>query len=72
MAISLRLNDQENNLIRDFANLYGMSMSEFIRSTVMERIEDEIDIQAYKEAKADMEKDPTTYSMEEAKALLDL
>lgn len=39
MVISLRLNDQENDLIREFANLYGMSMSEFIRSTVMERIE---------------------------------
>lgn len=72
MAISLRLSDQDNQLIRDFANLYGMSVSEFIRKTVIEHIEDEIDIQAYREAMAELEEDPTTYSMDEVKALLEL
>lgn len=72
MAISLRLSDQDNKLIRDFARLYGMSVSEFIRNTVIERIEDEIDIQAYREAMAELESDRTTYSMEESKALLGL
>ncbi|MBE6039663.1 MAG: CopG family transcriptional regulator [Clostridiales bacterium] len=72
MAISLRLSDQDNKLIRDFAKLYGLSVSEFIRNTVIERIEDEIDIQAYRDAMAELEKDQTTFSMEEAKDLLDI
>lgn len=70
MAISLRLSDQDSKLIREYAKLYGMSMSEFIRNTVIEKIEDEIDIQAYNEAMAELEEDPTTYSHEEVKALL--
>ena len=70
MAISLRLSDQDSKLIRDIAALHGMSVSEFIRNTVIERIEDEIDIQAYQAAMSELEADPTTYSHEEAKALL--
>lgn len=72
MAISLRLSEQDNQLIRDYAAMCGMSVSEFIRNTVIERIEDEIDIQAYKEAMNDLKKDPETYSLEEATALLEL
>ena len=72
MAISLRLSDQDNKLIRDIANLYGMSVSEFIRNTVIERIEDEIDIQTYQEVMNELEEDSTTYSMEEVRTLLDL
>ena len=42
-----------------------MSVSEFIRKAVMERIEDEIDLQDYQKAMADFKKNPVTYSMEE-------
>ena len=42
MAISLRVKEEEADLIRDYARMNGQSVSEFIRSTVMERIEDEI------------------------------
>ena len=72
MAISLRLSDQDNKLIRDIAELHGMSVSVFIRNAVIERIEDEIDIQAYMEAMAELEEDPTTCSHEEVKSLLGL
>jgi len=72
MAISLRLSEKDNKLIRDYAKLYGMSVSEFIRNTVIERIEDEIDTQAYFEAMHELEKDPETYSHEEVKSLLGL
>lgn len=72
MAISLRLSEQDNKLIRDYANLYGVSVSEFIRNTVIERIEDEIDVQLYQEAMSELAADPATYSMGEAKELLGL
>lgn len=65
MAISLRVTEQENELIKSFAKLYGESVSEYIRRTVMERIEDEFDMQCYREAKAEFDKNPTTYSTEE-------
>ena len=65
MAISLRVTEKESELIKSFANLYGESVSEYIRRTVMERIEDEFDIQCYNEAKAEFDADPVTYSTDE-------
>ena len=53
MSISIRLNEQENEMIKTFAKINNMSVSEFIRKAVMERIEDEIDLQDYQKAMAD-------------------
>lgn len=65
MSISIRLNEQENEMIKTFAKINNMSVSEFIRKAVMERIEDEIDLQDYKNAMAKFEQNPVTYSMQE-------
>lgn len=65
MSIFIRLNEQENEMIKTFAKINNMSVSEFIRKAVMERIEDEIDLQDYQKAMADFKKNPVTYSMEE-------
>ncbi len=65
MSISIRLNEQENEMIKTFAKINNMSVSEFIRKAVMERIEYEIDLQDYQKAMADFKKNPVTYSMEE-------
>lgn len=65
MSISIRLNEQENEMIKTFAKINNMSVSEFIRKAVMERIEDEINLQDYQKAMADFKKNPVTYSMEE-------
>ena len=47
--ISLRLEKEDERLIREYARFYGMSISEFIRKAAIERIEDEYDIEALKE-----------------------
>ena len=65
MSISLRVTEQESELIKSFANLYGESVSEYIRRTVMERIENEFDIQCYNAAKAEYEVNPATCTTEE-------
>ncbi len=72
MSISIRLNEQENEMIKTFAKINNMSVSEFIRKAVMERIEDEIDLQDYQKAMADFKKNPVTYSMEEVAKELEL
>lgn len=71
-SISLRLNAEDIKLFKDYANLKGINLSEMIRQAVLDRIEDEIDLEAYSKAKAEFDKDPTTYNMEEAKRLLGL
>lgn len=65
MAISLRVTEKENELIKTFASLYGESVSEYIRRTVMERIEDEFDMQCYHTAKAEYDENPATVTTEE-------
>ena len=50
MAISLRFNENDAQLIKAYASMHGMSVSEFIRNSVLERIEDEHDIRAYEKA----------------------
>ncbi len=65
MAISIRLNDDDANLIKKYAELHNMTVSELVRKSVIERIEDELDLAAYEKAMADYKKNPVTYSMEE-------
>ena len=47
-----------------------MTLSEFIRNTVLERIEDEYDLKVYREALEEFKKDPTTYTLDEMKERL--
>ena len=72
MAISLRLSDEENLLIKNYAKLKGVSISELIRETIFSRIEGELDLEAYKKAMIEHHKNPITYSHEEAKKMLGL
>ena len=46
MTISLRLTDEDTNLIKAYAELNGITVSEFLRRSALERIEDEFDLKA--------------------------
>ena len=65
MSISLRLNDEEDALFRKYAALKKMSVSELIRETVLQRIEDEYDLEAYDMAVEEYRKNPVAYSHRE-------
>lgn len=41
-TISLRLNDEDNKLIRNFAKINNLNLSEFIRNTLIDTIEDSL------------------------------
>ncbi len=64
-TITLRVDSAEKNLIADYAQTFGMSISEFIRSAVMDKIEDELDLRAWYEAKAEFDADPVVISADE-------
>ncbi len=72
MTISLRLNTADSELVKAYADMHGISVSELLRRSVMERIEDEFDLKAYEEAMAEYRKNPVTYSLEEVFEELDL
>lgn len=70
MVVSLRLSEQENELIKSVAKLYGVTASELIRKAIMDKIEDEMDIRAYEASKAEYEKNPVVYSFDEVNKML--
>lgn len=72
MTISLRLNTADSELVKAYAEMNGISVSELLRRSVMERIEDEFDLKAYEQAMAEYRKNPVTYSLEEVIEELDL
>ena len=72
ITISLRLNDDDTQLIKSYAALNGISVSEAVRRAVIERIEDEFDLKAYDEALAEYKKNPVTYTLDEIERELEL
>ena len=72
MAISLRLSEEDKMIIKTYAEMHNISVSDLIRQAVMEKIEDEYDLNAYNKAMAFYLSDPTTYSLDEVEKELGL
>ncbi len=65
MSISVRLNEAELNAVKSYAKSYDMTVSDLIRKAVLELVEDEYDLECYKQAIAEYETNPKTYSLDE-------
>lgn len=72
MAISLRLSAEDTSLIRNYASMHNISLSELFRQAVMEKIEDEYDLQCYERAMQSYKEDSTTYTLDEVEKVLGL
>ena len=72
MTISVRLNEKNTKLIQTYAKMHNISLSDLIRNAVLEKIENEYDLDCYNKAIEEYKKDPKTYSMEEIKKELNL
>ena len=67
MTVSLRLNKEDEKLIKKYAEIKNMSLSELFRNALIEKIEDEYDLQCYKKAIKEYKENPETYTLEEVK-----
>ncbi len=72
MTISLRLSDEDTLLIKKYAELNRLSVSDLIRQTVMERIETEYDLEMFSKAIAEYKNNPVTYSLDDVERELGL
>lgn len=72
MAISLRLSEEDTLLIKNYAALHNISISDLFRQAVMEKIEDEYDLQCYEKAMELYKSDQTTYTLNEVESELGL
>ena len=72
MTISIRLNEEDAKLIKSDAKINKTTISEFVRNAIMEKIEDEYDLECYYKAKKAFDENPKTYTLEEVKKELGL
>ena len=71
--ISVRATEEEKEMIKRYAEFFGMSVSDFVKTSVIERIEDAFDlgeIEAYEKRKDT--KEIQLYSLDEVKKQLGL
>lgn len=67
MSFSIRFSPEEEKLFRSYAKFHGCTLSEALKSALLEKIEDEYDIILAQNAKKEFEKDPQTFSLDEVK-----
>ena len=72
MTISFDLNAEDTKFVESWAAGSGMSVSDLTRRILLEKIEDEMDLRAYREASAEYEANPVTYSHAEIREMLGL
>ena len=72
MNTTVRLNETENRIFREYAAFHGITLSELIKESVWERIEDEIDLKAWDEAYEEYKKNPKTFTLDEIEKELKL
>lgn len=72
MTISVRLNDKDTELIKAYAEMNNISLSDLVRNAVLEKIENEYDLELYNKAIQEYKKNPKTYTVEEIKKELGL
>lgn len=71
MAISLRMSDEEERVLREYAKMKAMTVSEVLREAVLEKIEDEIDLVSYDEAMKALTEDGETLTLQEVRDIVD-
>lgn len=59
-TMTIRLDADEKRLITSYAEADGISTSEFMRRCALNHIEDELDLKAWKHARAEYDADPVT------------
>ena len=64
-AISLRINPDEEKIIKEYAKSKNISVSALFRNSVLEKIEDEIDLNLYRQAMQEYNEKPESISFEE-------
>lgn len=51
-TMTIRMNEQDAELVRKFAHFEGVTISDFARAAILEKIEDSYDLQELREAVA--------------------
>lgn len=61
-TVSVRLNQEEEAFFKSYAHLTGKNLSTLLKESLTQVIEDEYDLNIYKEALTEYKEDPETIS----------
>lgn len=70
MTVTVHLSQRDAKLFKKHAARAGMSLSDFAAIAMRERMEDELDRQAYEEAMKEFRANPVTYTHAEVAKML--
>lgn len=70
MTISVRLSDKDTKLIKTYAEMNNISISDLVRNAILEKIEDEYDLECYNKAMEAYKENPKTYTHEEVREMM--
>ena len=63
--ISIRMSETAENELKEIAKFEGMSVSEYVRTIINEKLEDLYDLKIGMNALEDYKKNPVTFTMDE-------
>ena len=63
--ISIRMNEMAENELKEIAKFEGMSVSEYVRKIINEKLEDQYDLKIGQKALEEYKKDLITFTMDE-------
>ena len=70
MTVSVDFSDRDTEILEKYAASKNLSLSELVRQILLEKIEDESDLQLFDEAMEEYRKDPVTFSQDEVERML--
>ena len=69
-ALSIRLNDEEKKLINAYAKFNNKTITQVVKEAILEKIENEFDLNELNKAIEEYEKNPISYSSDEVWKIL--
>ncbi len=69
-TISVRVSEEDKKMIQHYSNVHGMTSSELLKQATIEKIEDDIDLELYRQSMKAFEKDKKTYTPDEVDRIL--
>lgn len=71
-TMTVRLSQADKEIIAHYAKSKGRSTSDIVREAILERIEDDLDLALYRQAMAEHQENPVSFSLDEVAKLLEI
>ena len=70
-TVTVRLDNVDKEIIARYARAKGQTVSEVMRTAILDQIEDEYDLELYRQAIQEFRENPISYSLDEVAKLLE-